>query len=752
MIERCMARLGARFSVCCGAGWALLSAGCGSDPPSGGEQPGAFGSAGTGASALGGSSATGGGTGGATAGAGSELGTGGLALAGAGGTGSTEPNPLRTDSVLADGWRFLRGDAAGAEAVGFADATWTSVSVPHTYNASDGQDGGGDYYRGVAWYRRNLAAPELEGRRAFLELGAASTVADVYLNGALLGSHRGGYSAFRFDVTDALVPGDNVLAVKVDNAPAADVAPLQADYTFFGGLYRDVRLSTTNALHIDRLDHAAPGVYLRTDDVSTTAAAVSARVRVTNSSPSDASTELSLVLLDATGAEAARFTASADVSAGATSEVVLAGTLANPHLWNGRQDPYLYSARVDVSQDGVVQDSLAQPLGIRRFAVDANGGFTLNGAALDLHGVNRHQDRLDRGWAIGTAEHDEDMAFIREIGATAVRLAHYQHAQYFYDLCDREGLVVWAEIPLVDAITNSTAFSDNARQQLTELIRQSYNHPSIAFWGFGNEQRTDDAATNALLADLAALVQSEDDTRLSTYAHCCNPDASALTAHGDLVGYNYYYGWYMGSFNDVGAWADALHAAQPGLRFSLSEYGAGASVSQHQDPPQQPATTAAFHPEEYQALLHEVTWQQLASRPYIWGKFVWNLFDFASDGRSEGDAPGRNDKGLVTYDRRTRKDAFYWYKASWSAEPLVYITSRRFEPRTTPSIDIKVYSNLARVGLTVNGASLPEQTASDHVFRWTAVPLQLGANAVEARASDASGGVTVTDSVTWTRQ
>jgi beta-galactosidase len=400
----------------------------------------------------------------------------------------------------------------------------------------------------------------------------------------------------------------------------------------------------------------------------------------------------------------------------------------------------------------VVTDEVTQPLGVRSFAIDAARGFTLNGHALDLYGVNRHQDRLDKGWAIGRAEHDQDMALIREIGATTIRLAHYQQAQYFYDLCDREGMVVWAEIPLVDAITNSQAFTDNTRQQLTELIRQSYNHPSIMLWGIGNEQRTDDAASNTLLGELGALAASEDDSRLSTYAHCCGSDVSALTSHADVVGYNYYFGWYMSGYDQVGAWADALHRAQPALRFSLSEYGAGASVSQHQDPPVQPAPTALFHPEEYQSALHEATWQQLASRPFIWGKYVWNMFDFASDTRNEGDAPGRNDKGLISYDRVTKKDAFYWYKANWSEEPLVYITSRRFNPRTTPNIDIKVYSNLETVTLTVNGTPLPAQTSANHIFRWAAVPLELGGNQVQALGSNASNTVNATDTVSWTRE
>lgn len=669
------------------------------------------------------------------------------------GPGGVPANAGRIDILLTDGWRFLRSDAAGAEVPGFDDVSWANIAVPHTWNALDGQDGGSDYHRGIGWYRRPLAVPsDMVGRRAYLQFDAANTVADVYLNGVLLGQHRGGFSAFRVDATAALVEGENVLAVKVDNSAVPDVSPLVADFTFFGGLYRDVHLLVTDNLHVDVSDHAASGAYLRTGNVSASSADFSARVRVANSGPAAEDAEIVVSVLDAGGSEVTRFSTQVAVPSSEVAEVTLGGNIENPHLWDGRSDPYLYTARVQTLRDGVVTDTITQPLGFRSFSIDADGGFTLNGRALDLHGVNRHQDRLDKGWAIGNAEHDEDMALIREMGATAIRLAHYQQAQYFYDLCDREGMLVWAEIPLVDAITDSQAFTDNTRQQLIELIRQSHNHPSIMLWGIGNEQRTDDDATNTLLAELGALAVSEDDSRLSSYAHCCGRDTSTLTSHAAVVGYNYYFGWYMGNYDQVGLWADTLHRAQPALRFSLSEYGAGASVSQHQDPPLQPAPTALFHPEEYQSALHEATWQQLAARPFVWGKYVWNMFDFASDTRNEGDAPGRNDKGLISYDRVTKKDAFYWYKANWSEEPLVYITSRRFNPRTTPSIDVKVYSNLETVTLTVNGASLPAQTSANHIFRWAAVPLELGDNQVQALGNAAGNTVTATDSVSWRRE
>lgn len=675
-------------------------------------------------------------------------------LAGVGGGAAGEP-PIgsRTDTLLADGWRFLRADAAGAESPSFDDSAWAPASVPHTWNALDGQDGGGDYYRGVGWYRRSFGVDAALGeRRVYVQFDAANAVADVYVNGVFIGAHRGGFSRFRFDVTAALSPGENLIAVKVDNSAVADVPPLQADFTFFGGLYRDVHLLVTDPVHIDVEDFGSSGVYLRANDVSSTAATLNARIRVKNSAPQALPADVALIVFDAGSSEVARFEASASIAAGETTELVLGGVIQNPRLWDGVADPHLYTARVEVRREGLVVDGVTETFGVRSFSIDPIVGSMLNGRAVDVYGVNRHQDRIDRGWAVGRAEHDEDMAMIREIGATAVRLAHYQHDQYFYDLCDRAGLLVWAEIPLVDAIDNSPAFTDNARQQLTELIRQSYNHPAIVLWGIGNEQRADDAPTNALLADLGALAAREDDSRLSTYAHCCGADTSALTTHADVVGYNYYFGWYMGSHEQVGAWADALHQAQPSLRFSLSEYGAGASIAQHQDPPVQPVTTAPFHPEEYQTALHESTWQQLASRPYIWGKFIWNMFDFASDGRNEGDAAGRNDKGLVTFDRQVRKDAFFWYKANWSSEPLVYITSRRFNPRTTPTIDVKVYSNLQSVTLSVNGTAVSTQSSGNRIFSFPAVPLQLGENTVEATGSGDGGGVTVSDTVSWTRE
>ena len=628
------------------------------------------------------------------------------------------------------------------------------MTLPHTWNALDGEDGGSNYYRGVGWYRQHLTVPaDFTGgsrRQAFLQFDGANIVTDVYLNGTHLGQHRGGFAAFRYDVTSVLTAGDNVLAVKVDNSAVSDVPPLSADFTFFGGLYRDVHLVTTDPLHVDVEDFASSGVYITPTNVSATSADLSARVRVKNAGGFPENADVSLALVDARGIFVQRFSATVFIDAGMTGEVTLTGTVATPHLWNGRTDPYLYTAYVEIGHDGTVTDVVSQPFGFRSFAVDPDAGVSLNGPPYDLHGVNRHQDRIDMGWAITNREHDQDMALIVEMGATAVRLAHYQHAQHFYDLCDQNGIVAWAEMPLVNGITASQAFTDNAHQQMTELIRQSFNHPAIVFWSVGNEQRSDDVPTNTLLADLAAQVATEDPSRLSTYAHCCTSDTGGLPSHTDVVGYNEYFGWYTGNYNQFGAWADGVHAARPTKPIAVSEYGAGAALTQHADNPAMPVAGGPFHPEEYQALLHEATWKQIAARPFLWGKFIWNMFDFAVDNRNEGDTPGRNDKGMVSYDRRTKKDAFFWYKANWSNDPFVYITGRRFNPRTTATIDVKVYSNLDSVTLTVGGGTLPAQTSTDHIFIFPAVPLVAGDNQVSATAT--RGSVTATDSVTWMRQ
>jgi beta-galactosidase len=428
----------------------------------------------------------------------------------------------------------------------------------------------------------------------------------------------------------------------------------------------------------------------------------------------------------------------------------LATVLASPHLWDGQADPYLYSVRARTVVAGSVTDTVTIPLGLRFFSFDAQRGFSLNGHPLDLHGVNRHQDRPGKGWAISEADEAEDFALIEEIGATIVRQSHYQQSQMWNDLGDTRGMIMWAELPFTGPVEDDAGFFANAKEQLRELIRQNLQHPAIVCWSIGNEthnpQELPAGVNDRLLAELAQVVREEDDTRPSTYA--VDGDANdSRAAHTDLIGFNYYAGWYHGAPEDFAAWIDRQHATHPAMRLGVSEYGAGANANQHEVPAKQPVPGGPWHPEEWQARQHEVYWQAMATRPWLWGKMIWCMFDFASDGRNEGGVPGRNDKGLVTADRRTRKDAFYWYEANWSPRPMVHITSARYTPRPAGSTTVKVYSNAEAVTLTVNGRALGERHAANHIFEWPDVVLAKGANHVEATAR--RDGEALRDACVW---
>lgn len=652
-------------------------------------------------------------------------------------TAAGPPGAGRVVQNLDHGWRFHQGDATDAQQPGYDDSGWAPVTLPHTWNARDGEDGGNGYYRGIGWYRSTVRIPL---GRLFLQFDGATLVTDVWVNGQPAGHHAGGYAAFRFDITDLVTPGRPALvAVRVNNASNPDVAPLQGDFTVFGGLTRHVWLIATGPVHVDALDHGGPGVYVRQDALSDARADLSIISRVTNDTSTARRTTVRAVVTDAHSHVVAAVSSEVGVPAGATVPVTQPATVRRPHRWNGRADPYLYQVHVQVANG----DTVSIPLGLRSVAVDPARGFLLNGRPYDVHGVDLHPMRPGEGTAVSDADLDQDFGFLDELGATGIRLAHYQHPQQTYDLADERGVLVWTELPLVGSITADAAFSDNARQQLMELMRQNEQHPSVAFWGIGNEQYTSNPDVNRLLDELGTAVRSEDPSRISSYAHCCLSDTDPLTTHTDTVAYNRYYGWYVSPTSGLGPWADGLHAQVPTRPIGVSEYGAGASVVQHEEDATPAVPASTFHPEEWQAIVHEQSWRQLRARPYLFAKFVWAMFDFASDGRDEGDRPGLNDKGLVTADRTIRKDAFYWYAANWSARPLVHITSARDNPRLEPVTDVKVYANTGPVELIVNGVPLGTRTPDDHVATWAGVRLHPGANVVQARSAR------VTDRVIW---
>ena len=601
------------------------------------------------------------------------------------------------------------------------------VALPHTWNAQDGQDGEDDgaYWRGIGSYHLDLPAP-IPGTRQYIEFQGANHVATVYCNGREIGTHRGGFSTFRYDLTEAMTEKENILTVEVTNAPS-DVYPQMADFTFFGGLYRPVRLIQVPAAHFDLLKTGTTGLFITPH--------VAGLVRVDAFPVNAEGCTVRVDLCDASGAVVATGTAPAE------AHTVLKIQVADPHLWNGRIDPYLYTAKATLLDGGDEMDEVTATFGFRSFHVDSNQGFFLNGKSYPLHGVARHQDRLDMGWAITPKEHAEDIALIQEVGANTIRLAHYQHDQVFYDLCDQTGMVIWAEIPFISRFNPSQAAHDNTISQMTELIAQNYNHPSICFWGISNEITIGGESEPLYqnLCELNALCKRLDPSRLTTMAELTMvPMDSEHVYITDVLSYNHYYGWYMGDVSENGPWLDEFHKKNPDRPVGISEYGAECILSWHSAKPENHDYT-----EEYQAYYHHEMLKTFAQRPYIWSTHVWNMFDFAADARDEGGCKGRNNKGLVTYDRKIKKDAFYVYKAYWTTEPMVHVSGRRFTDRAPGERTVTVYTNLPEVTLLLNGEVVGTQPAVDHAAVFAELPLQDGANTITARAGDVEDTITL---------
>lgn len=660
----------------------------------------------------------------------------------------------RIEVNLNGDWRFIKQDIPAASAKLYDDSAWNKVNLPHTYNAYDGQDGGNDYFRGETWYRKRYRIPEtLGGRQYYLRFEGVGHSAEVWVNGAKAGEHKGAYGAFLFDLNPFVkVARANYIAVKVSNADDTTLAPRKADWTVAGGIYRDVRLIAVDTAHVDPTDYASPGVYLTQSNVSSSSATVSARTLLRNSGAKARKFDVITTVLDREGSPVATQTTRVKLAGRSRAPLKQTITIDTPTLWDGVRNPYLYTVRTELrNTENTPLDAVTQKLGLRYFKVDPNNGLTLNGRYYDLRGVAMHQDWFSKGPAVSDANRKTDVDLAREIGSTGLRLAHYQHDDYTYQLADEYGLVVWAEVPVYATVSYGAlgAFTETSRQQLIELIRQNYNHPSILFWSIGNELEND-AASRDVLANLNALAKVEDPTRLTTYASKFTD--RAINYMAETTGLNRYDGWYTGDVQYFGGALSEVHARQPTVAIGLSEYGVGASPFQHvNDPnPGRPENTATnFHPEQYLNVFHEKAWSQIASRKFLWCKFVWSLTDFASDARWEGMDPGRVDKGLVTYDRKVKKDAFYFYKANWTTTPVLYLTSRRYTNRVDPTTEIKVYSNLDWVELKINGQVIASSNARDFsVFRFTQVPLTPGQNLVEVRS--VKNGKTYTDSATWT--
>ena len=609
---------------------------------------------------------------------------------------------MREITKIMKGWEFTG-----------PDGTTTTVDLPHTWNARDGQDGGNDYWRGTCIYRTHFAAPQFNtaSHQVWIQFDGVNASAHVVLNGSPVCNHDGGYSTFRANITE-LLRDENELTVEVDNSKNDRVYPQKADFTFYGGIYRDVSLMVVSKNHFTLDYFGGPGIR-----ITPTVQGADASVQVTTWH--DGEGEVSIELLDAAGNT---------VATGKGPDITL--TIFNAHLWNGVKDPYLYSCKARLVVNGTVEDETTTHFGVRSFKVDPKKGFFLNGKSYPLHGVSRHQDRKGLGNAITREMHDEDMALIKEIGANTIRLAHYQHDQYFYDLCDEVGMVVWAEIPYIsEHMPNGR---ENTISQMKELIIQNYNHPCIVCWGVSNEITISTKDKKDMLDNhrqLNDLCHEMDKTRLTTlacYAMCGPFNRSAHIT--DMVSWNLYLGWYVPGFilNDL--WMGFFHLCFPNRPFGYSEYGAEGMPNLHSTHPHR-----GDHTEEYQAKYHEYMLRCFKRHPWMWATHVWNMFDFAADARDQGGEPGMNHKGLVTFDRKTKKDSFYLYKAWWSDEAFVHICSKRFVERTGSTATVKVYSNQSTVALYVNGNKVGEQTG-EHVFTFK-VPLN-GELHIQAVAGD----------------
>ena len=613
-----------------------------------------------------------------------------------------------------NGWNFIK-DTTDIT----ASANAETINLPHSWNAQDGQDGGSDYFRGSCLYKKTISKAELPiAEEYYLEIRGANSSADAYVNGKLLAHHDGGYSTWRVNFTEVLAD-ENEIAIVVDNSPNETVYPQFADFTFYGGLYRDVKIVAVSKTHFD-LDHFGGTGIAVTPTVDGTDANIEIEVWITNAEENDT---IVYSICEKDGTEICRME---------SADKKVTFKIDNVRLWNGKIDPYLYTAKAEIVHNGQTIDNVSARFGCRTFKIDPNNGFILNGKEYPLRGVSRHQDRWGIGNALLPEHHKEDIDLILEVGATTIRLAHYQHDQYFYDLCDEAGLVIWAEIPYISK--HLPGGRANTISQMKELIVQNYNHPSIVVWGLSNEITMNGEKDADLLSnhqELNDLVHAMDKTRLTTIAavSMCSMDAAYLQIP-DVVSYNHYFGWYGGNTSMNGPWFDEFHAKHPNIPIGCSEYGCEA-LNWHTSNPRQGDYT-----EEYQAFYHEELIKQLFSRKYLWATHVWNMFDFGADSRAEGGENGQNHKGLMTFDRSYKKDSFYAYKAWLSDEPFVHLCGKRYVDRVEDVTKVTVYSNQPEVELFVNGESLGKKTAEDHFFYFD-VP-NVGESTLVAKAGELS--------------
>lgn len=608
------------------------------------------------------------------------------------------------------GWSFKKAPAEKELAINAPkwDKGWSEVEIPHTWNAKDMQVQANSFYEGAAYYKKQYFFPaELKDKRVFLRFEGVGSCAEVFVNGMLATSHKGGYSAFACEISPLLKAGEeNEIIVKADNKSRPDVIPVNHNlFGVYGGIYRPVWLVVTEPCNISVTDCASPGVYVTQKNVSKKQADVKVKVKLDNGTLQPVPVTLQNTIYDQEGKQVATHSQSFELSAQGEQAYESSFTIKKPTLWQGRENPYLYKVVSRLIKDGQVIDEMVQPLGLRKYEIVAGKGFYLNGEKYPMYGVTRHQDWWGLGSALKNENHDFDLATIMDVGATTVRFAHYQQSDYLYSRCDSLGLIIWAEIPFVNRVTGQEA--ENCRNQLREMIRQSFNHPSIYVWGLHNEVYQPHQYTKELTQSLHDLAKTEDPDRYTVsvngYGHMEHP----VNLVADIQGMNRYFGWYEKKIQDIKPWVENLEKEYPHQKLMLTEYGADANLN-HQTEYLGDALnwTKEFYPETFATKTHEYQWSVIAAHPYIIASYLWNTFDFCAPMWVRGGVPARNMKGLVTFDRKIKKDSYFWYKANWSKEPVLYLTQRRNWDREKKETSVTVYSNIGTPKVYLNGKEL----------------------------------------------
>jgi beta-galactosidase len=657
------------------------------------------------------------------------------------------PGYARKNLSFNDGWLFKKAEDLPKT----MDDNWLPVKIPHTWNAEDMQVKKNLFYAGKAYYKKTYTPDQsLAGKRIFLRFEGVAAVVEVFVNGTFAGNHKGGYAAFVIEITKLLKYGqDNEILVKADNASEPDVIPVNHTlFGVYGGMYRPVELIITEKLNIAVTDYASPGIYISQKNVTGKSACINVKIKLENKNHDAKDARLVTTIYEAGGKIESKQDTRITVLPQGRQFFTQSFTVKNPRLWQGLEDPYLYKVVTQLIAGGKVIDEVIQPLGIRHFELKAADGMYLNGKKVPMYGVCRHQDWWKLGSALTDEQHDTDLAIIKETGATTIRFAHYQQAERIYAKCDSIGFIVWAEIPFVNRV--STQEAGNAKQQLTELIRQNYNHPCIYVWGLHNEVYTPYDYTVALTTDLNDLAKTEDPDRYTVSVSGYSRVDQASNLNADIQGINHYFGWYNGEIGDVEKWIKGMEKDFPGYKVIFSEYGAEANINQQEERVGEFGRYfSQFYPETFSTKFHEIQWGFISKHPYLLASYIWNTFDFATPVNTQGGVEARNMKGLVTFDRKIKKDPFYWYKANWSKEPVLYLTQRRATQRENKITPVTVYSNIGLPRLFVNGtetAGFEMGTTAVH-YIFNNIELKQGENIVEAKVT--KDGKEYTDKIVW---